>query len=198
MTIGLFPYIFLIFFQYFLISLFPLKSFGNSLYNFFGTRYQIPIYLGRIEPILISSNVFLFNVRDCLKLFVFLFTSLIMIQVVESIKLLFRKKFNRKSTTNQKWSSLMTLFDLNQKRIIVLTKICSISKFCAMRSHYICIKGMTKSLKIQKRSKYRILQDTGPSYKKIFTHTNNQIFTLTQTITDKLLWDNVKKSCKNG
>ena len=73
----------------------------------------------------------------------------------------------------------MTLFDLNQKRIIVLTKICSISKFCAMRSHYICIKGMTKSLKIQKRSKYRILQDTGPSYKKIFTHTNNQIFTHT-------------------
>ena len=100
-----------------------------------------------------------------------------------------KRKVYQKNTSTKVESFLMTLSDLNQIGKVVFTKNCFIYNFCAMHSHYICIKGLRKALKRSKRSQHWSLQETGTSYKKNILHLDNRA---------QNLRNNVKKSSKIG
>ena len=93
------------------------------VYNVSCTRYQVPLYLWRMEPTLKSSSVSKFYVRDCLKFFLFPFTYLIMVQVSQNFYVLqIKKGLSEKHASTKVESFLMTFFDLNQIGRAVFTK----------------------------------------------------------------------------
>ena len=114
--------------------------------------------------------------HDCLKIFLSLTASLLMVWVSNNSSFVSQKmKFYwRKHNKNQTLKlSNIKMFDLHQRRLLVFTENCWISNFSACHFLYICIKILRKTLKFSKMSKYWSLKETGADIEHNFAYTDN-------------------------